>query len=123
MKKPYYVGNFKTGFENTRGWFVGGFLPEGVTKTDKIEIKYFLHQKGEKYDFHKHNHMIEIGIILSGKMRLIVADEEFILEGGQFWFAEKGIIVMQEYLDQTEGFAIHAPCVPSDKEMVDSLEK
>ena len=51
-------------------------------------------------------------------MRLIVGDEEFIIEGGQFWFAEKGQVVMQEFLEKTEGFAIHAPCVLMDKEMI-----
>lgn len=118
MKKNYYVGNFKKGFENTKGWFVGDFLPEGFAKTDKVEIKYFNHNSGEKFDFYKHNQKLEIGIILSGKMRLIIGEEEFILEGGQFWYAEKGQVVFQEFLEKTEGFAIHAPCVPRDKEMI-----
>ena len=34
-------------------------------------------------------------------------------------FAEKGQVVCQEFLEKTEGFAIHAPCVPSDKEIVE----
>lgn len=123
MKKNYYVGNFKSGFEKSNGWFVGSFLPEGFAKTNDVELKYFNHIAGEKFDFHKHNKKIEIGIILSGKMKLIVNNEEFIVESGQFWFAEKGEVVMQEFLEKTEGFAIHAPCVPSDKEIVDFLKK
>ena len=36
MKKSYYVGNFKTGFEKNNNWFVGSFLPEGFAKTDHV---------------------------------------------------------------------------------------
>ena len=123
MKKGYFVGNFKNGFESSKGWFVGDFLHEGLSKTDLVEVKYFNQKSGDKFDFHKHNLKVEIGIILTGKMRLNVGGEEFILKDGQFWFAEKGNVVMQEFLEDTEGFAIHAPCVPSDKEVVDSLKK
>jgi len=43
MKKNYYVGNFKSGFEKSNGWFVGSFLPEGFAKTNDVESIFRVH--------------------------------------------------------------------------------
>ena len=39
MKKGYFVGNFKNGFESSKGWFVGDFF--GTVEGEIAEVVNF----------------------------------------------------------------------------------
>ena len=52
-----------------RGWFVGNFEPS-VFKHAGVEVGYLLHKKGEKWQTHYHNNIIEVNLLTQGKMIL-----------------------------------------------------
>ena len=61
--KKYDINNFY------RGWLIGDFNPS-IYKTKDFEIGYLLHKKGEVWDVHYHEHLLEINILIEGDMIL-----------------------------------------------------
>lgn len=56
--------------ENMKGgWFVGNFEPSAYS-TDKFEVSYKFHPKGEVWDTHYHTEVTEINYVVRGKMLL-----------------------------------------------------
>ena len=68
-----YIGKLNIKKENIatmmRGWYIGDFEPS-VYKTSDFEVGYLLHKKGEQWDVHYHEHMIEINLLIKGTMIL-----------------------------------------------------
>jgi hypothetical protein len=55
-------------FETMKGgWFIGDFEPTSY-KTDKFEVCYKKHHKGEKWDVHYHKLGTEINYLVDGVM-------------------------------------------------------
>lgn len=46
MSNVYY-GNATDDGQDTRGWIVGSFIPMGARHSDRLEVKYGIHAKGE----------------------------------------------------------------------------
>lgn len=65
------------------GWYVGNF-DNAVYKTKGLEASYKIHLAGEKWDWHYHEHLDEINLLISGSMtiqgQLIIPGTIFILE-------------------------------------------
>lgn len=65
------------------GWYIGNF-PNAAYKTKSAEASLKTHLKGEKWDWHYHEHLDEINLIISGKMiiqgRVLSTGDIFILE-------------------------------------------
>ncbi len=55
--------------EMFRGWFIGNFEPS-VFKSSCIEVGYLFHKKGEIWNVHYHNNLIEVNLLVKGKMIL-----------------------------------------------------
>lgn len=65
------------------GWYVGNF-EKAAYQTKGFEVSLKLHPKGENWDWHYHEHLDEINLIVKGSMtiqgRLLTAGDIFILE-------------------------------------------
>lgn len=42
-----YFGKAVEDGQDTRGWVVGSFIPQGIRHSDTVEVKYGVHAKGE----------------------------------------------------------------------------
>ena len=112
----YFVGSYKKGFENRKGWFLGSFFEaDNPLKTDQIEIVYKKHSKGEIIEDHYHKEKVEVLIALSGKAKYTINGKGFILKSGDFVFTDVNNVIRGEFLESSEVFAIHSPSLPEDK--------
>ena len=93
-----------------RGWFIGDFIPS-IVKTDLFEIALLNHLKDEMWDFHYHRYMIEINVLIKGKM---IINEQEIHEGNIFIF-EKNQIACPKFLEDCSILCIKVPSVKNDK--------
>lgn len=93
-----------------RGWYVGNFEPS-VYKTKDFEAGYLLHKKGEIWDAHYHEHMIEINLLVKGKM--ILNDIE--INEGEIFKIDKNEIACPIFLEDCYIFVLKVPSVPGDK--------
>jgi quercetin dioxygenase-like cupin family protein len=118
----YYHGRFDA-FEKTRGWFVGSFFEEGhPCKTEHVEIAFAKHNKGSIVGPHYHKLKVELIIVLKGKVKYKVNDQEVTLNKGDFLFADVNNILSADFLESSEIFAIHSPSIPTDKVVVNGEE-
>lgn len=89
-----------------RGWFVGNFEPSAF-KTDKFEVSYKFHSKGEFWDIHYHTDVTEINLVLSGEMKIqgtkLVKGDIFILEPYE--------IADPEFIEDTEIICVKTPSI------------
>ena len=51
-----------------RGWFVGAFSPS-VYQTEDFEVGYLSHAQGEKWPAHYHEKVLEINLLVKGKIK------------------------------------------------------
>ena len=87
-------------------------------KTDKLELLYREHKKGDTDEPHFHKSKIELVIILKGKIKFKVNDKVIVLKTGDYLFLDKNNIVSSEFLEPTKIFVIHSPSIPNDKTVV-----
>lgn len=114
--QKFYAGSVKSGFDQTRGWFLGDFMPvDHPLKTSQIEAKYARHAKGELAPKHYHTQKIELLFILQGKARYHINDTDVELNPGDFLFVDINNVISGEFLADTELIAIHTPCMVGEK--------
>ena len=118
--KKFYVGKYTEGYDASRGWFIGSYVPENQAKTDQLEIIYKSHQPGDTVAYHKHEQKIEVMIIIEGKIKCTIEGQTFNMNTGDFYFLEKGVASSLQVLEPTRLLAIHSPCVPSDKILLEN---
>jgi len=115
MKNKYYVGKLSD-FQETKGWFLGSFFPDGhLCKTDQIEILHKKHQQGDIIAPHYHEQKIEVLIFLKGKAIYKINQQEYNLKPGMFLLADVNNVISEKYLKSSEIIAIHSPSLPHDK--------
>ncbi len=99
-----------------KGWFVGSFFESGQhAKTDQLEALYKEHKKGDLQAPHYHKQKVELLLIIEGKAKYVVNDQEVILEKGSFLFVDVNNIISGEFLEDSKIFAIHSPSIVTDK--------
>ena len=86
------------------GWFVGNFEPTAY-KTDKFEVSYKKHTKGEKYDSHYHHTVTEINFVMSG--RLLMQNKE--LKDGDIFILEPYEIADPVFLEDCDIICVKTP--------------
>lgn len=97
--------------ENMKGgWFVGNFEPT-VHKTDKFEVCYKVHYKGEKWPTHYHKEAVEINYLIRGSM--IIQGKT--LAKGDIFTIEQNEIADPEFLEDCEIIVVKTPSVIGDK--------
>jgi mannose-6-phosphate isomerase-like protein (cupin superfamily) len=114
----FVVGKY-TDQGNYKGWFAGDFFPESdPRKIHTFEILYREHHSGEIVAPHIHQQKCELMIILEGKAKFKVNNQESILEKGMYIFVQPNNIVTTEFLETSKIIAIHSPSIPTDKTLV-----
>ena len=94
----------------TGGWFVGNFVPS-VLCTDKFEIGYHKHKKGDDTQNHYHKLSTEINVIIKGKM---LVNGEICLAGDIFVF-EPYTVSEAIFLEDTELIVVRNSSNTKDK--------
>ncbi len=101
-------------FENMkRGWFVGNFVPSAF-KTQKFEVGYGMHKKGDKWDKHYHKIATEITLIIKGKVKV----NEEIFSKNDIFIIEPNEIVDPLFLEDTEYVVIKTVSDSTDKYII-----
>lgn len=95
------------------GWFVGNF-DKAIYKTKGLEVSYKIHQKGEKWDWHYHEHLDEINLLVRGTMKLQGRD----LVPGDIFVLEPMEIADPTFLQDCEIVCIKVPNFTNDKVVV-----
>lgn len=93
-----------------RGWFVGNFEPS-VFKHAGVEIGYLCHKKGEKWQTHYHNNLVEVNLLVEGKM--ILNDIE--LNKNQIFVIDKKVLACPIFLEDCYIMCIKIPSMVGDK--------
>ena len=76
-------GNVNDASKNTRGWFLGRFMPgeENPLRTPDLEVKWYTHAKGETRDqWAPGNPVRTLNILIRGRFVLLVPEQEVTLE-------------------------------------------
>jgi dTDP-glucose pyrophosphorylase len=93
-----------------RGWFVGDFEPS-VFKHAGVEIGYLLHKKGEKWQTHYHNNLVEVNLLIQGRM--ILNDIE--INKNEIFVIDKKVIACPIFLEDCYIMCIKIPSMVGDK--------
>ena len=93
-----------------RGWFIGDFEPS-VIKTTGFEVGYLFHKKGEKWQTHYHNNVIEVNLLIEGKM--ILNDLE--LNKNDIFVIDKKVLACPVFLEDCFIICIKIPHIVGDK--------
>jgi hypothetical protein len=95
------------------GWYVGDF-ENAAYRTKGTELSFKTHKKGEIWDWHYHQHLDEINLIISGSMTIqgqrLYAGDIFILEPME--------IADPEFLEDCQIVCLKLPNMTNDKVIV-----
>jgi quercetin dioxygenase-like cupin family protein len=92
------------------GWFVGNFEPTAF-KTEKFEVCYKQHTKGEQWETHYHKEGTEINYLVDGK--LTIQNKE--LNKGDIFILHPFEIADPIFLEDCTVLIIKTPSKPGDK--------
>lgn len=92
------------------GWFIGDFA-DAVLRTDKFEVSYKVHPKGEAWDTHYHKVATEVNCLMRGRMT--IAGQEFV--PGDVFVIHPGEVADPLFLEDCELIVVKVPSVPGDK--------
>lgn len=76
-------GNAADPAKNSRGWFVGHFMPgeDNPLRTSDVEMKWFAHAKGEtRSEWAPPNPVRTLNILIRGRFVLLFPDQEVLLQ-------------------------------------------
>jgi hypothetical protein len=76
-------GNVAIASKDTRGWFLGHFMPgdDNPLRTSELELKWFTHAKGEtRVEWAPGNPVKTLNILMRGRFVLLFPDREVALE-------------------------------------------
>lgn len=96
------------------GWFVGNFQPTAY-KTDKFEVCYKFHPKGDIWDTHYHKIGTEINYLIEGKM--VIQGKELVQ--GDIFILEPYEIADPIFTEDCTVLIIKTPSAPGDKYVVE----
>ena len=77
------AGNVAEASKNTRGWFLGHFMPGdgNPLQTSELELKWYTHAKGEtRSEWAPANAVKTLNILIRGHFVLLFPDQEVSLE-------------------------------------------
>lgn len=99
--------------DSVGGWYIGNF-PNAAYQTKGFEVSYKVHKKGEVWDWHYHEHLDEINLLVSGRM--IIKNTELI--SGDIFIFEPMEIADPVFLEDCHIVCIKAPNLTNDKVVV-----
>jgi quercetin dioxygenase-like cupin family protein len=59
--------------------------------------------------YHKHDDHESVGYLLSGKLRLVIGDQEFIANPGDAWLHPRGVMHLSEALEDSIQLEVKSP--------------
>ena len=80
---PPFSGNVNDVSKETRGWFLGHFMPgeNNPLQTGDVELKWYTHAKGEtRAEWAPGNPVRTLNILIRGRFVLLFPDQEVALE-------------------------------------------
>lgn len=95
------------------GWYIGNF-ENAAYKTKGLEVSYKIHKKGEIWDWHYHEHLDEINLLVRGKMTIHGKD----LVPGDIFIFEPMEIADPTFLEECEIVCVKVPNFTNDKIVV-----
>jgi len=96
-----------------KGWFVGDFEPT-TYKSDQFEVCYRVHPKGEEWGWHYHKEIVEINLLVSGKMVL----QGKTLSSGDIFVLRPYEMADPSFLEDCAIVCIKTPSIPGDKHLI-----
>lgn len=92
------------------GWFLGNFEPS-TFKTDKFEVCYKHHKKGEPWETHYHKIGTEINLLVEGKMSI----QGKYLKSGDIFIIYPWEVADPVFLEDCTVLIVKTPSIPGDK--------
>ncbi|HPG37384.1 hypothetical protein KC976_03355 [Candidatus Saccharibacteria bacterium] len=116
----YHHSQYQADGQDHRGWFIGSFMENPAARTDVVEIKYTEFPVGPTEHGLKTSGTFECSIMVSGKARAIIGDDEKIWQAGDFIAIEPGTPnnLVLEILEPVQIFTVKAPCDPTAKKVI-----
>ena len=96
------------------GWYIGNF-PDAAYKTKGLEVSYKTHKAGEIWDWHFHEHLDEINLLVKGKM--IIKGQT--IYPGDIFILEPMEIADPEFLEDCDIVCVKSPNFTNDKVIVE----
>ncbi len=94
------------------GWFIGGFEPTAYHTKD-VEVNYRIHKKGEYWDKHYHTEVVEITLLIKGRMKM--QDKELV--SGDIFVMNPYEVADPEFLEDCETVCVKMPSI-NDKVII-----
>ena len=113
----FLKGNFQKE-QDRNGWIYGSFMPEGLQKDDRVEVKITTWPKGSNNSAHSQKTATKIDIVFQGKAIWEVDGEDVELGPGDYVIVPPKTptrikeVLTEDFLVQTIKF----PSDPADKE-------
>lgn len=95
------------------GWYIGNF-PAAAYQTKGLEVSLKIHKAGENWDWHYHEHLDEINLLIRGEM--IIQGRK--LRDGDVFILEPMEIADPEFLTDCEVVCVKVPNFTNDKVVV-----
>lgn len=95
------------------GWYIGNF-DNAAYKTNAFEVSFKLHKKNEHWDWHYHEHLDEINLLIRGKM--IIQGKK--INPGDIFILGPMEIADPIFLEDCEIICIKSPNITNDKIIV-----
>jgi quercetin dioxygenase-like cupin family protein len=109
-------GNVVDAGKDTRGWFVGHFMPGGDNplRGADVELKWFTHAKGEtRPEWAPANPVRTLNVLIRGSFVLLFPDREVHLENeGDFVLFGPGVPHSFRSLEESLVLTVRWPSVP-----------
>ena len=110
------TGNAAAAGKNTRGWFLGHFMPgdDNPLRSDDVEVKWFLHAKGEtRPDWSPASSVRTLNILIRGRFVLVFPDHDVLLEKeGDFVLFGPGVAHSYRSEDESLMLTVRWPSIP-----------
>jgi len=95
------------------GWFIGNFEPTAY-KTEDFEVSYKIHKKDEKWDYHYHEKVTEINLLIQGRM--IIQGQE--LNSGDIFILRPFELAGPIFLEDCSIVCVKTPGIVNDKVVI-----
>lgn len=92
------------------GWYIGNF-PNAAYQTKGIEASLKIHKKDEVWDWHYHEHLDEVNLLISGSMSI----QGMLLTSGDIFILEPMEIADPVFLEDCMVVCIKVPNFTNDK--------
>ena len=92
------------------GWFIGNF-PKAIYQTKGVEVSYRIHKAGDLWDWHYHEHLDEINLLISGSMLI----QDTLIESGDVFILERMEIADPVFIEDCEIVCVKLPNFTNDK--------